>query len=104
MPETAVLLMMPEGDTPDAADFAAGDRFASFEDAIRAAHERAGPDASMVPWIRFGGTLIDPSSVMATNTPPAPPRVAEGSEVGDRLDDDLSDTFPASDPPASSQP
>lgn len=104
MSDTAVLLMMPDGDTPEAADFSAGDAFRTFEAALRAAHERAGPDQSMVPWIRFGGTTIDPEQVMAMNTPPAALKVAEGAEVSDRLDDDLENTFPASDPPSRTEP
>lgn len=104
MVETATLLMMPDGDQPEAADFVAGDVFNTFEAAIRAAHERVAPSKPLVPWVRFGGKIIDPAQVMATNTPPAPFKVAEGSEVGDRLDDDLESTFPASDPPARTQP
>ena len=77
---------------------------APIEAAIRAAHERVAPSEPLVPWIRFGGKIIDPAQVMATNTPPSPFKVAEGSKVGDRLDDDLESTFPASDPPARTQP
>lgn len=104
MGDSATLLMMPEGDTPEAADFAAGDPFKTFEAAVRAAHERAAPSAPLVPWIRFGGAVMDPEQVMALNTPPAPLKVAEGADVSDRLDEDLENTFPASDPPARTTP
>ncbi|MDR4306834.1 hypothetical protein IHQ68_09410 [Chelatococcus sambhunathii] len=100
----AVLLMMPDGDTPNAADFDAGDDFRSFEEAIRSAHERVAPNDSLVPWIRFGGAIMDPAQVMATNTPPAPPRSAGSSSISERLDEDLENTFPASDPPARTAP
>ncbi|WP_271200520.1 hypothetical protein [Methylopila turkensis] len=100
----ATLLMMPDGDRPEAADFAAGDAFRTFEAAVRAAHERVSPKDPFAPWIRFGGTIMSPEEVMAINTPPAPLKVAEGAEVSDRLDDDLENTFPASDPPARTEP
>lgn len=104
MTDTATLLMMPNGDTPEAADFAAGDVFKTFEAAVRAAHERVAPSEPLVPWIRFGGAIMDPEQVMGINTPPAPLKVAEGADVSDRLDDDLDNTFPASDPPARTEP
>lgn len=104
MTERATLLMMPDGDSPEAADFAAGDPFDTFEDAVRAAHQRVAPSEPLVPWIRFGSTIMDPEKVMGINTPPAPLTVVGGTDVGDRLDEDLESTFPASDPPARSQP
>jgi hypothetical protein len=104
MTDTATLLMMPDGDTPEAADFAAGDVFKTFEAAVRAAHQRVAPSEPLVPWIRFGGAVLDPEQIMGINTPPAPLKVVEGEEVSDRLDEDLESTFPASDPPARSQP
>ncbi len=104
MSDAATLLMMPDGDTPRSADFAAGDVFGTFEAAIRTAHERVAPTGPLVPWILFGGAIMDPAQVMGTNTPPAPLKVAEGAEVSDRLDADLENTFPASDPPARTAP
>lgn len=104
MTQAAVLLMLQDGDLPETADFAAGDSFPTFEAAIRAAHERVAPNQTLVPWISFGGAIIEPSAVMATNTPPAPPKLVEASEISDRLDEDLDSTFPASDPPARVQP
>lgn len=47
---------------------------------------------------------MNPEDVMGINTPPAPLKVAEGAYVSDRLDDDLDSTFPASDPPARTEP
>ena len=104
MTESATLLLMPDGDRPEAADFAAGDGFETFEAAVRAAHEHVLPSEPMVPWIRFGGVIMDPEQVMGINTPPAPLKVADGADVSDRLDDDLDNTFPASDPPARTEP
>lgn len=100
----AVLLMMPDGDTPNVADFDAGDAFRSFEEAIRAAHERVAGSDPLVPWILIGAAIMDPAQVMATNTPPAPPRPAGGSSISEQLDEDLENTFPASDPPARTAP
>ena len=104
MSDPAILLMMPDGDAPEAADFAAGDVFRTFDAAVRAAHGRVAPSEPLVPWIRFGGAIMDPAQIMGINTPPAPPKVMEGAEVSDRLDEDLENTFPASDPPARTEP
>lgn len=104
MTETATLLLMPDGDRPEVADFAAGDVFATFEAAIRAAHQGAGPKEAMVPWVLFGRKIMEPDQVMGTNTPPPPLERLKDTQLGDRLDEDLEDTFPASDPPARSEP
>lgn len=46
MTDTATLLMMPDGDTPEAADFAAGDVFKTFE--LRSGrHINASPRANL---------------------------------------------------------
>lgn len=104
MTDRVGLLMMPDGDRPDAADFAAADEFTSFEAAVRSAHERAGPSEPLVPWIKVGADIMDPAQVMAINTPPAPVEPAPDHDSPDRLDDELADTFPASDPPSRTAP
>lgn len=104
MSDSAILLMMPDGDAPEAADFAAGDAFKTFEAAVREAHGRVAPSEPLVPWIKFGGAIMDPEQVMGINTPPAPLNVVEGADVSDRLDDDLENTFPGNDPPARTVP
>lgn len=104
MSNNATLLLMPDGDRPDPEDFAAGDVFTTYEAAVRAAHKRVTPSEPLVPWVRFGGKIINPEHVMGVNTPPATLKIAEGADVSDRLDDDLENTFPASDPPSRTEP
>ncbi len=104
MSSSAILLMMPDGQEPEAADFAAGETFKTYEAAIRQAHARTRPDEPLVPWIRLAGKTMNPAQIMTVNTPPEPPSVAAGTEVSDRLDEDLEDTFPASDPPSRTAP